>query len=287
MRKVSGGYTIIELIIVLGVSSIILASAMLIVHGTTARSEFGQSMRDVNSSMQDWINDVPDGFTGGSPASYTCKIISGKPRIVARYPNSTPDCVFIGKALQITDGHACPTCASNQSSKIYIYSVFGERLSGGALIDTMSQAVPVPAIGNAIAAYQTGLDLTETYSILNGASVLSTKVNGVNTTGALVGFFNSFNGSAVSSNGSQTLNAYTYPLGSNNAAANTTGGTNVIKCLEMSTPCIPAASSNPPVLSKLQVCFASNLDSELALLTITSNNGLGAQTNLDFVNACP
>lgn len=287
MHKVSGGYTILELMIVLAVSVIILGGAILTVRGSSARTEFAESMRDVNSSMQDWMNDVTDGFTGGNPATYTCKITASKPRLVPRYANNTPDCVFVGKALQVTDGHSCPTCVTDQSSKIYIYSIFGERLSGSAFIDNMSEAVPVPAIGNAISSYQTGLDLTETYNILNGASVIKTKINGTTTTGALFGFFNSFNGSAVSSNGAQTLNAYYYPLATNSAPANTTSGTNVIKCLEMSTPCIPAADLNPPALNSAQICFASNLDSELAVLTITSDNGLGAQTTLNFVNTCP
>src|SRR5579862_4434533 len=229
MRKVSGGYTILEVLIVLGVSTIILGAAILTIQGTSARTEFAQSMRDVNSSAQDWINDVTDGFTGGSPASSTCKIISGRPQIVPSYPGSTPDCVFVGKAIQITDDSSCANCVQNQSSKIYIYSIFGQRVdSQGTLIDNLSEAASTPAVGNVAAGVQTGKDLTETYDVLNGASVKKVTINSTASTGALIGFFNNFNGLAATSgnsaNGSQTLNAYYYPGALNNAAANTTAG---------------------------------------------------------------
>lgn len=291
MRKVSGGYTIIELIIVLAISTIILGAAILAIHGTSARTGFAQSMRDVNSSMQDWMNDVTDGFTGGSPAAYTCKLVSGRPTLIASAGNNGAECVFLGKAIQITDDGCGGNCIPNQSSKIYVYSIFGQRIDAqGTLIDDLSTAAPSPAVGDIPAGIQTGQDLTRTYDILNGASVQKVTINGTTTSGGLIGFFNSFNGTAATSgnkaNGSQSLNAYFYPSATNSGPANTTAGDAIAQCLEMNPACV-GAGVNPPPLNSAQICFTSNTNNELAVLTITSNNGLGAQTKLDFVTTCP
>ena len=295
MCKVAGGYTIMELIIVLAVSTLILGSAILTINGSTARTQFAASMRDINSKTQDWINDVTDGFTGGDPASYYCTITgspTARPYLISpRITNPKPDCVFIGKVLQLTTGPTtCGNCEANQDSKIYVYALFGQRLKNGALIDTMSDALPTPMIGpwrppvpKDYRTADTGfdnLDLTETYSILNGASVV--KISGSPVSSGLFGFFNSFNGSAISSNGAQTLNSYVYPLSGNAAAADTADGTTVIKCLQLAT-----ATCAPKNLNNVKICLASNRDKELAVLTISSDNGLGATTKLDFVKTCP
>src|SRR5579862_8084966 len=100
MQRVSDGYTIIEVIIFLTVSAIIFAAAANLISGHQAEVEFDQTVRDTQTKVEDWINDVSTGFTGGDPNQLNCTTsgVTGRPVISTAVSAKVPDCIFEGKA---------------------------------------------------------------------------------------------------------------------------------------------------------------------------------------------
>src|SRR4051812_35553772 len=93
------GYTIIEVLIVLAVTGVLLASALRLISGQQARTEFSQSIRDVQSQINDVMNNVSSGYfaTGGKVG---CTTSSSGPTLSSTPPSggsgTSKDCILIG-----------------------------------------------------------------------------------------------------------------------------------------------------------------------------------------------
>ncbi|HEX4774669.1 MAG TPA: hypothetical protein VH234_04075, partial [Candidatus Saccharimonadales bacterium] len=144
MQRVSGGYTILEVTIFLAISVALLGSIVALLNGRQAQVEFDQKMHDTQSKMQSWLNDVSNGFPGGDPSQLKCALNGGgRPVVTVGSPNSSPDCVFLGKALQFSD-------TPGQNDTISAYSIFGRRLNSSNQLPTnLTDANPEPAVGPA------------------------------------------------------------------------------------------------------------------------------------------
>lgn len=283
MQRVSSGYTIIEVLIFLAISGVLILSSIFFLSGREASNQFAASMRDMQSKMQDWINDATTGFAGSANASSglgtaNCNTPSqgGRPRIMASGggPN-TPDCIFLGKAIQFTDDNSPPT--SGQESKVYAYPIFGTRVNpSGDLVSNLTEAMPVAAdgVGNNGTA-----KLTEEFDLGGSTKVLSIKSAG--GTSHMAAFFLSLGQQTIGINGNEDLAAWQYNLPSNALPANQDGPNgDVEKCVDMISPC-----GNPVPLQNWQICFGNGNNNDTAVLTVSSDTGLGATTDLVF-KAC-
>ncbi|HET7827640.1 MAG TPA: hypothetical protein VFK97_02125 [Candidatus Saccharimonadales bacterium] len=281
MRRVSSGYTIIEVSIFLAISLVIAAATWNLIGGKQNEAAFDQKMHDTQTQLQGYINDVSNGFSGGNPASQNCTIASSLPLVKAGAPGAgyTPSCIFLGKAIQFNDA----TVGNNQDEQLYIYSVFGCRIiscsaTSAQLPDSMTVANPNPADGSS-----GQVDLTATFDlspahVLGVCSMSACGANPVQTNQShLIGFFNSFNANAQS-NGAEDLNVYQYPFKQN--AAKDSGL--VTKCLQVIPPghCHLTGHTNPPSLTNYEVCLTDG--QRYAVISITSNSGIGATVKLDF-----
>ena len=101
----SGGYTIVETMIFLAVTSLLFVAAMTAIGGKQASVQFAQATRDAQSQIQKVINEVSTGYypSGGS---FTCTVGPTALDIptfsaVASLQGSSNDCVFLGKAVQL------------------------------------------------------------------------------------------------------------------------------------------------------------------------------------------
>lgn len=299
MLRVSNGYTVLEVMIFLAVSSVLITSAWNLISGKQEQTSFDQKMRETQSKLQQWISDVSTGVSNGDPSRQYCDNSSGRPEIInpppSRPANYSPQCIFLGKAIQFTDHSLGLHTSPNQDSTLYIYSVFGCRYSGcnstPVLPPDMYSANPEPAIG-LISGVLTYADLTQTFDV-SPAYVKSVCDNPPSCSGShshLIGFMNSFNtdeNTAV--NGSENLNVYLYKLNNNDAPANDLiNGVQVKQCLEGNGgPCnlaaLPSPNNNPPSLQSYQLCLSDGKYS--AQITISSASGIGASTQLDYI-AC-
>src|SRR5215467_6715500 len=99
-----GGYTIVEVLIVLAVTGIMLASALALVGSLRGESDFSQAMFDIKSKIDSEITSV-NNSTFPDEDKYNCqKSGSNRPQLSVpaggtHESGTSGDCVFLGKAL--------------------------------------------------------------------------------------------------------------------------------------------------------------------------------------------
>lgn len=278
MRRASKGFTIIEVSIFLAISLALTVSAWNLISGKQAEAEFDTKMRDTQSKIQDWINDVSTGNTGGDPSQQACVLSLGRPQVNNGSPSANPACVFLGKAIQFT------TQPGANSDKIYAYSVFGCREASCKSIPTSTDVLPSSVAASSPKAadgFPAGQSLTETFEL---ASVEVKKLcygpdPPCSPQDRLIGFYNSLNTQNQDinnpSNGAEDINVYVYPL-TNNYPIN---DPQIDNCLQWLGIC----STTTLLTKSYAVCFTDG--SRTAEITITSKTGIGATTDLEY-KAC-
>jgi hypothetical protein len=185
------GYTILEVMIFLAVSGVMFLIAATFISDKQTKSEFKLSMDDINTQVQQVINDVGNGyFPSNNNFTCTASNIAGAPPTFA--PGANPGgqganrgCVFLGKVIQFRVN------GTNQAG-YNIYTVAGRQYrtsSGeGTLATSFSEAQPR-------AVYDTSssppaFNLTEVRNLKWGVRVTSI-VNGATPING-IGFLNSF-----------------------------------------------------------------------------------------------
>lgn len=141
-----GGFTIVETLIVLAVTSVIFVSALGSISDRQNRIQFSQGMREINANISDILNDVSTGYFP-TVTGLTCVADASNAAPMLGYnagsgdtTGAKKDCVFAGKVIQIgTD-----TSASDG----FVYSMAGRRLTygGGSSSDVASFSELKPVV---------------------------------------------------------------------------------------------------------------------------------------------
>jgi hypothetical protein len=304
MLRPLGGYTVIEVMIVLAVTGLLLAVTIVAVGGQQAHAEFTSGMNDLNSKVQTTFSDVNNGFSGSlsaaaaSASNYDCVLdpSDGSPKLVNPGGNgnargANPSCIFLGKVLQFST-------AQPDNNRITIYSVLGRRTYNPGCSGCTETTVDSLLAGNPVAAIfpvpptAPQIDLTEDYIIPSGIrinSIQTTDTSG-NTQGnpgasRMFGIFNSFNSENTASsannieNGGLSLLTVQYPLSSNFGPR----APEVVSCIKLKFGnCRIVPDPNLWPMNTMKICFESTRNDDTAVLTINSSNGLGASTKLTF-----
>lgn len=274
MKRVSAGYTVVEVMIFLAVSAALFASATVMLGGREAHTQFSQSMRDVESKMQDWLNDVNTGFSGTNPNLNTCSAAAGSPVINTGGGSPTPQCIFLGKAIHFTTEASVPPSDPEQHRKVFTYQVFGRRLNGDLLVSNLTEARPVAATASNGSGNS---DLTDSYEFRGGAKVLSAKSTNPLIDSRMGGFYLSFNTEqSFGLNGALNLKAYQYYINGNSARASN----EVTDCIRMAGP--GACGSQPAAMDRWDICFGNDRNSDTAVLTFASSGGRGVRVSIVF-----
>lgn len=204
MKGALGGFTIIEVMIVLAISGGMLISAATIFNGRRQTTEFSQAMYDLQSQVQSIANGVSSQAIPGVQ-QYTCApaLIGGTMRPALSAGSATnQDCIYLGQAIQV---------AVNGTS-LNAYPIFGLRTVYSGVTDTgdapntIADAHPEPAISAAGVAANpvdpNNLLLINNYVMLNGLKTVSAKF-GTTATGPendIVTFYSSLQDSNTSGN---------------------------------------------------------------------------------------
>lgn len=150
MRR-QGGFTIVELMIVLAVTGIIFFGAITLISGRTSQTEFMTAIQNVQGQVQQVINEVGNGYYPnngnfkcvGSPGSFN--INPG-----ANEQGANTGCIFLGKIMQF----------NTNSTQFTIYTVAGAQLNVSSQeVQTYSSARPL-VIAQGSTAPPPGSDLT-------------------------------------------------------------------------------------------------------------------------------
>lgn len=268
-----GGYTVVEVMLVLAISGVIFVAAVLVFQGQQGKTSFEQGMRDSSSKFQQYVDEVTTSvFSGGQ---YNCAVSNSTGRATLSVPPSGANgagtnqgCLFLGRAIQVIPGQ----------SSIYAYSVLGNQYTAtGEPATSYAGTLPEPALA-------ANTDLTEQYDIPWG-KVTSSKItytSGGTADSDLVSFYNSlqdgFQNSGVSGGLSATARGYNF---TDNSLASVRSA-RLKSCLEEQnangTDC-----TNTPTISQWDICFSSNGSSQTALLTILSNPS-GITANVNFTS---
>lgn len=103
-RASSGGFTLVESMIVLGVTGVLFVSLVAMVSGQQSKARFKSSMTDITTQIQSQINEVSSGYYPNA-GNFGCYMSSGSlvattteaARIRAQGENN--DCTFLGRAM--------------------------------------------------------------------------------------------------------------------------------------------------------------------------------------------
>lgn len=277
MARTRGGYTVIEVLIVIAVTSLLFISAVALFAGRRQATAFTQGMHDIDSKMHQYINQVGAGLFPEAGA-YSCTTsATNRPVLsdVASSLGSNADCIFLGKAMQVSAG----------SDRLYTYTVLGNRTKqvGGEPVTTFSDARPEPAVNSS------GFvpELVEEYRFVGGAKLKSVNASNIvywgdaaetikkTVASGLVGFYNSLQDSG-SAGGAQSVFAKGY-TDSTGLIVQSVG---LRRCIEEQlTPC-----TEQPRILQWVLCFESDSSNRTAVLSLDSTPA-GITSTLSF-KAC-
>lgn len=220
-----GGYTIVELLMVLGISAIMLSGAITMISGQQNKTQFVEAIRDFQSQIQLSLAEVQ---TNTYPNSNQITCTANTNGVVLNSGGSGDNtgrnvsCVVIGKAIHFTR-------EPDSTSGIKVYTIIGKRFvdgsSNGMPATTYAQAIP--AIVDPL--FTTGATtLTSEYDLKAGVRIdqiikpdeaplspllgILTSLNGIGgaSLGSPTGGYNAAKGGFNSG----TQNMYLSPLGS-------------------------------------------------------------------------
>lgn len=137
------GYTIIEVMIFLAVSTALFFATMATLAGQQRRQEFYQAAREADSRIQDVINDFSTGYFPDL-SSFGCTADSSGgapvPNTTASEQGTREGCAFIGKVI-----HFAPSGTNSEGYRVV--TVVGRQFKGAPLsevVENIVEARPVP-----------------------------------------------------------------------------------------------------------------------------------------------
>ena len=137
----SGGFTIVEVMIVLAVSGALFVSAALLISGRQNRTAFDQATRQAQSQIQQALNEVSTGYYPNN-SNFRCQAgSSGQPPVLSTgstAQGANNDCIFVGKVLQFK-------VAGTDPEQFIVHTVAGLKRGGGggAESSTLAEARPM------------------------------------------------------------------------------------------------------------------------------------------------
>lgn len=233
------GYTIVEVLIFLAISSLMFLMAATFISGKQAAVEFKQGANDINTQIRSVVNDVSNGQYPPT-VSFSCSAPLGSPPVITTFTTaaqgSNGGCIFLGKVMQFN--------VANDPTAYNVFTVAARQKGPtGASITSFADAKPVAVDFGSV-------NLTEPHRLQNGlvvTKVSQCKLNCIGSNGTPIGSFGFFGSlgnyglsqSSSPESGAQTVVTASVP-GSNfgdseavaaaniNAQAKNIGPTNIV-----------------------------------------------------------
>jgi prepilin-type N-terminal cleavage/methylation domain-containing protein len=133
------GFTMVEVLIVLAVTGALFVSAAILISGRQNQTAFDQSIRQIQSQIQQTMNEVAVGYYPNRE-DFRCTAGGAGPVLdsVATAQGSNSGCIFLGKALQFKVGTTDP-------EQFVVYTIAGlqKGAAGGAESQNFTDARPM------------------------------------------------------------------------------------------------------------------------------------------------
>ncbi|MFI5275444.1 MAG: type II secretion system protein [Candidatus Saccharimonadales bacterium] len=241
------GFTIVEVLIVLAVTSAMFVMAAYAINGKQNQAEFQQAVNDIRSSIQQEIDQVAAGNYADT-GNFTC---NGSVGIVTILPGvnkqgSNTGCIYLGKVLQFA--------VKNTNPEQYIsYSIAGLQDNNGSLTAALPQAIAPGATK-----FTNDPNASVTHELHDGLHVVSMTYNGNNVGAvAFISSLGQYSGGSLLS-GSQTISLI--PIVGSSRNATSASAVDAIDTHLATSPQNPSGG--------VQICFASGGTNESGLITI-------------------
>lgn len=270
LRLKTEAFTIVEVMIVLAVSSALLISAIAVISGQQQKTQFSQAIRDIESQIRDTINDVAHGFYH-NPGNFICTSTGGGPLLTAGTNNqgTNKDCIFIGRIIQFA-------LSGSNGEAFNIYNLIGQRQVNGATgardVTNLNEAQPT-ALAPSSSSGANFPDATEEKTLSYGlkASTMQYISGSVSTDIGAVGFVSSlanFEGGNILS-GTQSISLM--PIAGTALDMTAPAAVDAINNLNNNSPVNPDGG--------VSICFQSGGTDQKGVIVIGSN-GRELSTNL-------
>lgn len=278
------GYTILEAMLFITISSSMFVLAMISFSGRQQQVQFTQAVRELDAKILDTINDVTTGYFSND-GSLQCSVDPSEQRpiiddaVTASAQGTNDDCVLVGKAMQFfpEDGDS----VTENQSLLYVYNIVGKRLESpdGEPAQSLEESKPVTTSPTSATSYN---DVTEKNDLKYGLRVL--KVASEELTpieSSTIGFFTRFTRtfSTTKYSEGQTVSSSIIPgVSSSSTQYNAANSINLVTDLEV--PFGSDVSINTSSDTPIVICLADVDLKRRASITI---GGTGqASTRVDF-----
>lgn len=277
----SGGFTIVETMIVLAVSAILAVSALILVNGRQNKTEFQVAINDLQQQLQQIVNESESGFYPNS-GNFTCQATPGTQPVITAVTSSgqntagtNTSCIFLGKVIYFGPGNA--------DNSYTVYPVAGNRLgTDGNSVTSLAAAWPV-AISLGATTNQNAPDNNyTTYQMENGLSYVWNLTGGNgNDEPMALGFMSSLNpGADTGASGSQQFRLWGFSNDWSNMSGSSTGPTNVVDDINNATTSATPPNSMVEETGSVEFCIASGTTQQSGLFTISD----GLTVDLQIMN---
>ena len=269
MWRAPRGFTIVEVLIVLAVTGALFVAAAILISGKQNQAGFNQAVQQLQSQIQQVMNDVSTGYFPGG-ASFSCSAPAGGPVTLsgaaANGQGANAGCIFAGKVLQFRVSGTNP-----EAYNILTIAAAQKNASGqeATSLATATPKVVAPALGSPA----NFPNLTTSTILQNGLAVSTSPTpavnmwynnGGANVAVGAVAIVTSFAGYAA--NG--TINSGSQQLSIVPVTGTTLGMTPVAAATAINTNLAASATAVTNPTNGVSVCFASGGTKESGLITI-------------------
>jgi prepilin-type N-terminal cleavage/methylation domain-containing protein len=263
------GFTIVETLIVLAVSSLLLASAILLINGRQAKTEFYTGINQVYQQIQQVVNEAATGYYPNN-GDFRCR--SDRPLRIDSGSNeqgTNGECIFLGKVISHD--------ASGGNNRFRVYSLAGNRLaSDGVVASTLGETWPT-AIAPGTTVNNSAPDMTVDYPLPGGLTFVWGSGNGSAShtnypdahAFAIVSSLGTFDASTrgVLTSGSQQFGLYGFA----NSWAGITAEKDVVDRINAAT--VTPATTRFIAFNSMEICYASGGTDQSGLIKVGSGSG--------------
>jgi hypothetical protein len=270
------GYTIVEVVVVMALSTAVFATSVAVFNGKNNTALFSQANQDLASKVQNFASQITNGVppdmsyintTTGSKTSVYCSIQAGRAIFISTPPANTY-CLYLGRALYISP---LPGATS-----ITAYSIMGDRYVGGCCGTTLAQSFDQTSPTTARACIGASCDtfdvFQDRYSLNNSLQIISSSIvpagGGSATPGyGLIGLYVDMAGnSAPDTSGTSSLFTRAYPY--------TGSAANVVDCIQGTSGFCTNTATLVNNFSQWQLCLQNSSNtSQRAQLNVNSTAG--------------
>ncbi|MBP7857626.1 MAG: type II secretion system protein [Candidatus Saccharimonadales bacterium] len=267
------GFTVVETLIVLAVTSALFLSAAILINGRQQKTEFAVGIRGLQQQIQQSINETR---TGNYPSAggFTCAD-SGPHNVtitasVGKEQGTNGECIFAGKTLVFDP--------ADHPNSFFVYSLAARRLISGQEVkyaaDAKITAVAPTSSNPSIPDLTSKIDIPNSIEYVKGRSVGAGAWNTNVQSFALLSTFADFQSVGNGSGGSQKIRLAGYGAWNPSDEVN-----NINK--EMNNP---YANRYPAFANGIELCFKSGGTNQSGLITIS--NGLEVKLSIKNGTGC-